>query len=129
MINVEKVRQFVHDVDEGLITVQFIPIPAWTNGNGKVIPEITSPQEAYSGNIEYLASNGWKVTIFNDCNEWDYIDSIEIGDECAFKLNDDYNKLAPANEEMWWKRWRIPGYMQYRCEDCGEELSEYTNIN
>jgi hypothetical protein len=25
----------------------------------------------------YFASNGWKICIFNDCGDWDYIDYIE----------------------------------------------------
>lgn len=36
--------------------------------------------EVYAGNVEYEASNGWKLAIFNDCDEWDYIDQITTAD-------------------------------------------------
>lgn len=38
------------------------------------------PQEVYAGVVHYEASNGWKIGIFNDCNEWDYIQYIEAPD-------------------------------------------------
>ena len=34
----------------------------------------------YCGNYTWRLSNGWRVTVFNDCDEWDYIDNIETSD-------------------------------------------------
>jgi hypothetical protein len=39
------------------------------------------PDEIYGGVVTYAASNGWRIAIFNDCSEWDYIEWIEVGDE------------------------------------------------
>ena len=30
----------------------------------------------FYGNVMYSASNGWLLTVFFDCGEWDYIDSL-----------------------------------------------------
>lgn len=34
----------------------------------------------YSGNYTWDLSNGWNVTVFCDCGEWDYIDNVEAAD-------------------------------------------------
>lgn len=34
----------------------------------------------YCNNFTYTLPNGWRVTVFNDCDEWDYLDSIEAPD-------------------------------------------------
>ena len=34
----------------------------------------------YAGNCYYQASNGWQLVVFNDCGEFDYIDSITTDD-------------------------------------------------
>ncbi len=34
----------------------------------------------YSGNVPYAASNGWELVVFNDCDEWDYLDSAKTPD-------------------------------------------------
>jgi hypothetical protein len=31
--------------------------------------------EAYSGNMSFLFGNGYRLVVFNDCGEWDYVDS------------------------------------------------------
>lgn len=40
-----------------------------------------NPRNIYAGNVIYKANNGWEITIFNDANEWDYIDNIKMSDE------------------------------------------------
>jgi hypothetical protein len=40
-----------------------------------IVPDI-SPEEAFCGDVEYTASNGWKITIFVDCYDWDYVEKI-----------------------------------------------------
>ncbi len=31
--------------------------------------------EAYSGNMRFRFGNGFRLVVYNDCGEWDYIDS------------------------------------------------------
>jgi hypothetical protein len=53
-------------------------------------PKVT-PQKVYAGNVPYQASNGWHITVFNDANEWDYVEEIRTqgGDTLDF---DDLDK-------------------------------------
>lgn len=37
-------------------------------------------EQTFAGNIAWTLSNGWRVVVFNDCVEWDYIDRIEAPD-------------------------------------------------
>jgi len=48
-----------------------------------------------SGNVIYSINNGWEITIFNDSNTWDYIDSIKASDgrEINFDELDDIPSL------------------------------------
>lgn len=36
--------------------------------------------EHYSNNFEFQLSNGWKLIVFCDCGEWDYVDSVVLDD-------------------------------------------------
>ena len=59
-------------------------------------------REVYAGNVEYALSNGWGVTVFNDCGEWDYIDSIKApGGEWInlWPSSADYNANAAGHPE------------------------------
>lgn len=38
--------------------------------------ETGSWQSVYCGNMTFRASSGWTFVVFNDCNEWDYFDTI-----------------------------------------------------
>lgn len=42
------------------------------------------PYLYYCGNVCYELSNGWKVQVFNDCGEWDYVDSVTAPDGTEF---------------------------------------------
>lgn len=49
--------------------------------------EVTTREEdrakclaTYCGNVEFLLSNGWTVTVFNDCDSFDYVDSVRAPD-------------------------------------------------
>lgn len=102
-------------------------LKAIEDGSVLLSPE-QEPQDIYAGNISYNASNGWRVVVFNDANEWDYIDSITTCDGRTF----DYAALAemPAVEsyepspETAWLRYGIPGYGIFRCKVCGTKLSK-----
>jgi len=52
-------------------------------GSDSLTPE-QEPQDAYAGNVSYAAWNGWRVVVFNDANEWDYIFSIATSDGRVF---------------------------------------------
>ena len=30
----------------------------------------------FAGDHEWTFESGWKLVVFNDCDEWDYVDSI-----------------------------------------------------
>jgi hypothetical protein len=89
-------------------------------------PEGT-PQDIYAGNVSYTASNGWCITIFNDCNDWDYVDRVTTADgrSVDFDAIDDHMPVArqymPA-DDVAWRRYGIPGYCTFRCTACSAVL-------
>ena len=42
----------------------------------KPLTPLMDPMKVLAGNVEYTAPGGWKIVVFNDCQSWDYIDSI-----------------------------------------------------
>lgn len=34
----------------------------------------------YAGNVAFLLPDGWRVVVFNDCSEWDYVSSVRAPD-------------------------------------------------
>lgn len=51
-------------------------------GMGFVKPKLIGDQnwrDTYAGDVEYEVA-GWKITIFNDCDSWDYISRVEAPD-------------------------------------------------
>jgi hypothetical protein len=100
-------------------------LKAVENGSVTLRPDY-SAQDVYAGNVPYTASNGWHITIFNDVNEWDYIDKIQTpdGNTVDFDVLEQMplvNDYSPS-DEIAWTRYRIPGYCQFRCESCGTLL-------
>ena len=49
---------------------------------------LTNGPVGYFGTPEYAASNGWKLCVFSDCNEWDYFEWIEADDGRRVTYND-----------------------------------------
>ena len=102
-------------------------LKAVEDGSVSLIPE-QEPQDVYAGNISYLASNGWRIVVFNDANEWDYIDSIITSDGRRFDCDalsempsiDAYEPTA----EIAWTLFGIPGYCLFRCKACGTRLTK-----
>jgi DNA-directed RNA polymerase subunit RPC12/RpoP len=97
-------------------------------GEVSLRPEF-DPQDIYAGNVSYMASNGWRVTVFNDCNEWDYIDSVAAPDGRSLDFDSIDNHMPLAREytpsdEVAWRRYGIPGYCTFRCAACSAELME-----
>lgn len=84
-------------------------------------------QDVFAGNVEYLASNGWSVVVFNDANEWDYIDRICTRDGRALdydQIEESMSRLSQYSptHEVSWKVYRIPGYCDHRCELCDQDI-------
>ena len=48
-------------------------------GRGEITPHLANPEygwaEVFAGDVEYIV-DGWKVVVFNDCDDFDYIDSV-----------------------------------------------------
>jgi len=98
------------------------------SGDVILIP-LQEPQNVFAGPVDYIASNGWNITIYNDCNEWDYIEHIQTADgrKCDY---DDIFEAMPAVDsyqppsEVAWTRYRIPEYCKFRCIRCGKQLRD-----
>lgn len=52
--------------------------------------------DVYCGNVTFHTSNGWTVVVFNDCDEWDYIDSVTAPDGRRIEFGD-----LPADVQNW----------------------------
>ena len=51
-------------------------------------PESESAADIYAGNVAYVGSDGSRAVVFNDCNDWDYLDSITFADGSHFDFDD-----------------------------------------
>jgi hypothetical protein len=126
----DDVMEFLHAIERGEITI---------------VPE-RSPQDGYCGGVLYVASNGWKLVIFNDCNEWDYVSEVILddgtridpwvypdGESLLLAAPDRFDDLDPRWDQVrryrprpayQWSIYRIPGYLNWRCEKCNAWLPE-----
>jgi hypothetical protein len=133
----DAVMEFLHAIERGEI---------------KLTPE-RCPQDVYAGCVAYKASNGWILVIFNDCNEWDYVSEIVIEDGTTTMVNfwcytDGEDLLLDphrADEDLdpqWepirryqprpahvWSIYRIPGYLNWRCERCNKWAEDDDSSN
>lgn len=82
------------------------------------------PQDIYSAAITYHGSNGWKIVIFNDCNQWDYIEEIVTDDgrrmdyDEIFEAYPDIDTYCPS-PQISWSRYLIPADQLFHCLFCG----------
>jgi hypothetical protein len=102
-------------------------LKAVEEGSVSITPE-QEPQDVYAGNVTYIASNGWRIVVYNDANEWDYIDSITTPDGRVFDCDalDEMpavDTYKPSGESAW-TRYGIPGYCRFRCKACGTRLTK-----
>jgi len=67
--------------------------------------------KAYSGNMSFLFGNGIRLIVFNDCGEWDYVDSYIEAD--GTKTESEYDApLLFDWEPKHFARWGITtGYL------------------
>ncbi len=75
------------------------------------------PQDIYAGVVSYEASNGWRLLIFNDANEYDYVEEIRTPDDRYADINDIENSDWRPDDETAWRCLGIPGYCTFRCID------------
>lgn len=104
--------KFLRDIETGAVTLE----------------PLRDPQDVYSGVVPYRASNGWKIEIFNDANEWDYIESVVTDSGRQYMYGDleteaDIENYEPS-EEVAWQRYGIPGYMRFRCIESGAQIKQ-----
>ncbi|HEY7403934.1 MAG TPA: hypothetical protein VIB39_10460 [Candidatus Angelobacter sp.] len=104
--------EFLKAIEEGTIALQ---------------AEECIPQDIYAGHVPYRASNGWRITIFNDCNEWDYMEHVITPDDRSLSFDEIDDLMSVAREytpdvEVAWRRYGIPGYMRFRCANCGVDI-------
>ena len=111
-ITEEELLAFLKAIEEGAISLE---------------PEECIPQDIYAGNVPYRASNGWRITIFNDCNDWDYVERVIAPDGRSLSFDEIDDLMPVAREytpesEAAWSRYGIPGYMRFRCTNCGVDI-------
>ena len=83
-ITEKELLQFLKAIEEGAISLH---------------PE-SDPQDIYAGNVTYTASNGWRITIFNDCNTWDYVDKVITADGRSVDFDSIENDMPTAREYL-----------------------------
>ena len=113
-ITENELLQFLKAIEDGTISLH---------------PE-SDPQDIYAGNVTYTATNGWRITVFNDCNEWDYVDKVITTDGQSVNFDSIENDMPIARDylptdEIAWQRYGIPGYCRFRCIRCGADLVDY----
>jgi hypothetical protein len=101
LLTENQVLAFLKDIETGKVTL--------------TCTDVETPAQIYAGDVHYDASNGWKLVIFNDCGQWDYIDRVSKGGRTA-----DYqhiSKFMPRveaydpSDDVAWDSYGIPGYL------------------
>lgn len=101
------------------------------DGKLKITP-LVEPQRMYAGDIQYKIDSPYSnygLTVFNDCNEFDYIDSIWSAD-FTVRVFDWFNTFetnvvkTTLSELDIWKIFQIPGYCKFRCTQCATVLPD-----
>ena len=113
-ITEEELLEFLKAIEEGTVHLQ---------------PEECIPQDIYAGDVPYTASNGWRITIFNDCNEWDYVEGVITADGRSLDFDSIDAHMPTAREytpddQIAWEKYGIPGYCRFRCIRCGATLED-----
>jgi len=85
-------------VDAGTLSVELLGGQTW--------------DEAYSGNMQFRFANGFGLLVFNDCGEWDYIDSYIAPDGTETEVDWFDAPLLLDWEPKHFARWGITtGYL------------------
>lgn len=83
-LTVEEILAAFRDADEGKVEL-------WA--------EDVSWDDVYAGNVTFATSSGWRFVVFNDCMEWDYVDSVIAPDGRTAGIVD--KRFAPSELEDW----------------------------
>jgi hypothetical protein len=98
-----------------------------------VLTALDEPQRIYAGIVAYAADNGWRLAIYNDCNEWDYIDWVEAPDgrRVEYEGIDATPELRAyePSEAVAWSRYGLPGHSRFRCTGCGRDMKHLRGVN
>lgn len=71
-------------------------------GNGEVVPKLKDPTVTWAdaGDIGYIV-DGWEVVIFNDCDDWDYVDSVIAPDGRCGEFDDWFGTEDADGHRLW----------------------------
>lgn len=58
--------------------------------------------DAFCGNVTWEFASGWKLTVFNDCYCWDYVDRIDAPDGRYADFDDWHMRLDVRDEHGGW---------------------------
>lgn len=86
-ITSQEAMQLLRDIETGAVTLT--PLDDWW--------------EVFAGNVRYTTSNGWTIIVFNDCNDWDYVDTLTAPDGRSAEYEDlprDVQAYRPATLEI-----------------------------
>ncbi len=67
----ELVKQFLLSIESGEIR----------------LTPTSDPKQTYNGIVHYQASNGWHLSVFVDCDDWDYVETIITDDGETLDFN------------------------------------------
>jgi hypothetical protein len=100
----------------GSVTAQEIIAMCEAVDSGGLLVELEGGQtwdRAYSGNMTFRFGNGYRLLVFNDCGEWDYVDSYIAPDGTRTEVDDWGDSLALFDwEPKHFARWGITtGYL------------------
>lgn len=60
--------------------------------------EIEAAGDWFSGDFTFHASNGWELTVFDDCDEWDYLDSVRAPDGREVDFDQIWNHMPRVRD-------------------------------
>lgn len=61
----------------------------------------SAPEGHYFGDYDFKDSRGWTVTIFYDCGDWDYVDSVTAPDGRKIEYPFDQFQGEHGNPLLW----------------------------
>lgn len=73
---------------------------------GEITLELQLPVTMY---VRYQASNGWRLVVFNDAGEWDYLEEVaEETNRVLFDFGRDYPEVGTIPHMAWEIGERVP---------------------
>lgn len=61
-----------------------------------VKPGARTWNEQFAGDVRFIV-DGWEIVIFNDCDDFDYVDSVISPDGRRGEFDDWYSDVEPSN--------------------------------